>query len=208
MLDPTVINGMIAKHILEYFGTGYNRPGISRQPIPGVDATYTRVFELFIPLCAHGWNPWPDHYDYWLGWMDQSILEIFVEDTAQPFGLSGVTITSVAISAAISNSFVSWNWIRETTYRTPRSRRNLTSGRDLEGELIHRGSIFILRRSGRLRHRSSSTTTASPPSPSIPSTSHIHLVVIPVLVVDLYKYYSSMIGSIIIAMMLIASMSE
>ena len=114
----------------------------------------------------------------------------------------------VAIEAAASNSFVPWNWIGETTYRTPRNRRNLTSGRDLEGELIHRGSIFILRRSGRLRHRSSSSTTASPPSPSIPSTSHIHLVVIPVLVVDLYKYYSSMIGSIIIAMMLIASMSE
>ena len=70
------------------------------------------------------------------------------------------------------------------------------------------GSIFILRRSGRPRHRSSSSTTASPPSPSIPSTSHIHLVVIPLLVVDLYKYNSFMIGSIIIAMMLIASMSE
>ena len=114
----------------------------------------------------------------------------------------------VTIKAAASNSFVPWNWRRETTYRTPRNRRNLTSGRDLEGELIHHGSIFILRRSGRLRHRSSSTTTTSPPSPSIPSTSHIHLVVIPVLVVDLYKYYSFMISSIIIAMMLIVSMSE
>ena len=83
----------------------------------------------------------------------------------------------------------------------PRNRRNLTSGRDLEGELVHRGSIFILLRSGRPRHRSSSTTTASPPSPSIPSTSHIDLVIISVLVVDLYKYYSFMISSIIIAMM-------
>lgn len=101
LLDPTVINGMIARHILEYFGTGYNRPGIHRQPIPGVDTTYTRTFELFIPLCAQGWNPWPDHFDYWLGWLDQSILEIFVEDTAQPFGISGVTITNVAFSAAI-----------------------------------------------------------------------------------------------------------
>ena len=114
----------------------------------------------------------------------------------------------VAVEAAVSNSFVPWNWKKETTYRETRSRRNLTSGRDLEGELIHRGSIFVLRRSGRLRHRSSSTTTASPPSPSIPSTSHIHLVVIPVLVVDLYKDYSFMISSIIFAMMFIAFMSE
>ena len=114
----------------------------------------------------------------------------------------------VAISAAVSNSFVPWNWIREMTYRTPRNRRNLTSGRNLEGELVHRGSIFILLRSGRPRHRSSSTTTTSPPSPSIPSTSHTHLVAIPALVVDLYKDYSFMISSIIIAMMLIAFLSE
>ena len=72
----------------------------------------------------------------------------------------------VAIEAAASNSFAPWNWIRETTYRTPRNRRNLTSERDLEGELIHRGSIFIIRRSRRLRHRSSSATATSPPSTS------------------------------------------
>ena len=95
--------------------------------------------------------------------------------TAGPFWSARI----VAVEAATSNSFVPWNWIGETTYKTHRNRRNLTSGRDLEGELIHRGSIFSLRRFGRLRHRSSSTTTASPPSPSIPSTSHIHLVVIP-----------------------------
>ena len=35
-----------------------------------------------------------------------------------------------AISAAFSNSFVPWNWIGETTYRTPRNHRNLISGRD------------------------------------------------------------------------------
>jgi hypothetical protein len=36
----------------------------------------------------------------------------------------------------------------------------------------------------------------------------IHLVVIPVLVVDLYKYHSSLFNPMIIAMMFIASMSE
>ena len=118
----------------------------------------------------------------------------------------------VAIEAAASNSFTPWNWIEETTYRTPRNCRNLTSRRDLEGELIHRGSIFILRRSKRLRHRSSSATAASSPSSShpiyIPIVICIHLVVIPVLVVDLYKYHSSLLDPMIIAMMFIASMSE
>jgi hypothetical protein len=100
LLDPAILDGMVAKHILEYFGTGYERPGVNRQPIPGVDGTYTRTAELLIPF-AQGWNPWPDHFDIWLGWLDNSILEIFVSGAAQPFGLSGVTITSVRISAAI-----------------------------------------------------------------------------------------------------------
>ena len=77
----------------------------------------------------------------------------------------------VAIEAAASNSSVPCNWIEETTYRTPRNRRNLTSGRDLEGELARRGSIFNLRRLWRPRHQSPSSTAASPPSSSIPSTS-------------------------------------
>ena len=114
----------------------------------------------------------------------------------------------VGAASASSNSFTPCNWFEETTYRTPRNRRNLTSRRHLEGELIHKGSIFAMHRSRRLKHRSSSSTAASPPSPSIPSTSCLDLVVIPVLIVDLYKYYSSMIISITISMMLIASMSE
>ena len=118
----------------------------------------------------------------------------------------------VAIEAAASNSFVPWNWIGETTYRETRSRRNLTSGRDLEGELIHRGihlhptqireakaSIFI---------GNSCITTISIHPIYISIVFCIHLVVIPVLVVDLYKYHSSLFNPMIIAMMFIASMSE
>jgi hypothetical protein len=100
MLDPTVVNGMTAKHILEFFGMGYRRAGVNRAPIPGTDATYDRCFEIFIPF-RQGWNPWADHFDFWLGWLDESILEIFVESSATPFGLSGVTITDVDISASI-----------------------------------------------------------------------------------------------------------
>ena len=50
----------------------------------------------------------------------------------------------VALGSAASNSFAPCNWIGETTYK---NRRNLTSGRDLEGELACWGSIFNLRRS-------------------------------------------------------------
>ncbi len=98
--DPTIIDGMVAKHIIEYFGLGYQRAGINRQPIPGTDGTYTRTLELFLPFAQLG-NIEPDHWDIWLGWLNDYILELFVNDAAQPFGISGVTITSVTFNAAI-----------------------------------------------------------------------------------------------------------
>lgn len=100
LLDPTVVNGMTAKHCLEYWGMGYQRAGVNRLPIPGADGSYTRSFEIFIPF-RQGWNPWPDHFDFWLGWLDQAILELFVDNTATPFGLAGVSVTNVVINAAI-----------------------------------------------------------------------------------------------------------
>lgn len=100
MLDPTVVSGMTAKHILEYFGMGYQRAGINRLPIPAADGTYTRVGEIFIPF-SQGENPWPDHFAFWLGWLDENILELFVENSATPFGMAGTSITSVTFSAAL-----------------------------------------------------------------------------------------------------------
>jgi hypothetical protein len=100
LVDPTVMNGMVAKHIGEFFGMGYHFAGVNRQPIPGSDATYTRTFEIYIPL-ADDLNEFPDHFNHWLGWHDEAFLELFVEDAAQPFGLSGVTITSVTFSAEL-----------------------------------------------------------------------------------------------------------
>lgn len=99
LIDPNVVNGMVAKHILEYFD-GYRRWGIDRQPIPGADATYTRVGEIYLPL-RRRWNDNPDHFAKWLGWLDESTLELYVEDAAQPFGMSGVTITSVVFQAKL-----------------------------------------------------------------------------------------------------------
>jgi len=100
MLDPTVVNGMTAKHLLEYFSMGYQRAGVNRLAIPVTDGAYDRTFEIFIPF-KQMWNPWPDHFDFWLGWLDESILEIFVESSATPFGVAGVSVTSCDISAVI-----------------------------------------------------------------------------------------------------------
>ena len=99
--DPSYVNGMIAKHIIEFFGLGYVRASINRQPIPGTDGTYTRTVEIELPY-AQGWNDNPDHFNWWLGWLNESILEMFVEDAAQPFGISGVTITNVVFSSFLS----------------------------------------------------------------------------------------------------------
>ncbi len=108
-IDPSVVNGLIAKELIEYPALGYNRSGINRQPIPGADGTYTRTFELELPY-AQMWNDDPDHFDHWLGWLDQAVLELFVNDAANPFALagggSGVSITSVQFS--VSLKMVPW----------------------------------------------------------------------------------------------------
>lgn len=121
LFDPTIIDGTVARHIVEYFGNGYQRAGINRQPIPGTDGTYTRTFELFLPF-AQGLNDDPDHFDFWLGWLNDAILEIFVQDAANPFGVSaGVTITSVTFNTMIE--MVPWPeliippWVAHRNYR-------------------------------------------------------------------------------------------
>jgi hypothetical protein len=101
LVDPTVVNGMVLKHICEYIGMGYDYQGVRRLPIPGTDATYVRAFEMYYPL-AQGWNEDPEHFDYWLGWLADSTWESFVEDASNPFGVSaGVTITNIVIEAAL-----------------------------------------------------------------------------------------------------------
>ena len=68
--------------------------------------------------------------------------------------------------AAASNSFAPCNRIEKTTYRDTRSRRNLTSERDLEGELARRDPSSPLRRLWRPRHQSPSPLAASSSSSS------------------------------------------
>ena len=116
------------------------------------------------------------------------------------------------VEAAASNSFALCNWIGEMTYRETRSHRKphlwkgsgggtCQLGIHLHPTLIReaKASIFI-------GNRCITTISIHPIYISI--VFYIHLVVIPVLVVDLYKYHSSLFNPMIIAMMFIASMYE
>lgn len=100
LLDPTYCTGMVVKHITEFFGRGYQYEGTNRSPIPGADGTYTRTFELAIPF-SQELNDFPDDMAMWLGWLDEAQLELFVSSAAQPFGISGVTITSVSFKCTL-----------------------------------------------------------------------------------------------------------
>ncbi len=100
LIDPSVVDGQVAKHMLECPGMAYRYAGINRDPIPAADGTYTRHLEIFIPFKQFT-NQWPDHFNWWLGWLDESILEIFVSNAALPFGLAGTTVTSVVFNAAL-----------------------------------------------------------------------------------------------------------
>ncbi len=103
LIDPTIMNGMVAYHLHDFVGNGYLHEGIAEQPIPVTTGTYTRYFALYIPW-AQKWNPWPDHFAKWLGWLNEGQLETFVEDAANPFGAEGAgtdVINSVTIRAGL-----------------------------------------------------------------------------------------------------------
>ena len=108
--DPNVINGMVAKEIVEFFGRGYVNDGINRSPIPGTDGPYTRNGEIFIPF-AQGNNEFPDDFAWWLGWLDEAQIELFANGDAQPFGISGVTLTDIDFTVTLA-TFPSRNlWV-------------------------------------------------------------------------------------------------
>jgi len=101
LIDPSIVDGMVAKHIMEWHQGGYQNASVNRQPIPAVDGAYTRYFELEL-FYAQYWNDQPDEFDMWLGWLDNSILEIFAQDGANPFNDGSVTtITDLDISVVI-----------------------------------------------------------------------------------------------------------
>ncbi len=101
LIDPSVVDGMVAKHIMEWHQGGYQNPTVKRQPIPATDGSYTRYFELELHYAMY-WNEEPDQGNFWLGWLDNGILEMFVNDSADPFNDGEATsITDVTFSVII-----------------------------------------------------------------------------------------------------------
>jgi hypothetical protein len=108
LIDPVTTSGIVAKTLSEYVMNGYKRSGANRLQIPGTDATYTRYLEISLPL-RQMWNPWPDHFDLWTGWLDQAQLTVTAASnmTTGPFtdyggtALSGCTVTSMTITPVI-----------------------------------------------------------------------------------------------------------
>ncbi len=105
LIDPNVVqNGNVAKHILELFQLGYKRPTIDRPFLPAAAGTSNYHFEIYIPF-SQGWNQWGDQFAPWLGWFDTAQLEIFCNDSADPFSqlqIDGATVPATLNSLTMS----------------------------------------------------------------------------------------------------------
>ncbi len=103
LIDPTVMNGCVAKNFANFFQNGYRQEGFFQTPILAASATVLKRFELYIPF-SQKWNPWPDQFAKWLGWLNDGQLEIIVKSGADPFGLAGAgsdVINSVTFEACL-----------------------------------------------------------------------------------------------------------
>lgn len=108
LIDPITMSGIVAKTLNEYVMNGYKRTGANRLAVPGADGTYVRYVELELPF-RQKWNPWPDHFNLWTGWLDQSTLTFTAAQnlTTGPFvdyagnALSGCTVSSIVVTPII-----------------------------------------------------------------------------------------------------------
>jgi hypothetical protein len=103
LIDPTVMSGMVAKNLHNFVLNGYRYEGLFQDPILAASATVTKRLELYIPF-SQKWNPWPDQFARWLGWLNDGILEIIANDAADPFGAQGAgtdVINNVTFEAAL-----------------------------------------------------------------------------------------------------------
>jgi len=104
LIDPTVMSGLVAKNLSNFVMNGFRYEGLFQDPILAASATTVKRFELFLPF-SQGWNPWPDQFAKWLGWLNDGQLEIIVNDASDPFGAQGAgtdTINSVTFEAVLS----------------------------------------------------------------------------------------------------------
>lgn len=94
LIDPNVVqNGNIWKHLAELFQLGFRRNSVDRPYVPATAGQSTVNAELYLPF-SQFWNEWPDDFAYWLGWLETSQLELFANDSADPFSqlqLNGAT---------------------------------------------------------------------------------------------------------------------
>src|SRR5690348_10178375 len=83
MLAPAVIrNGILARHLLEYFCGDGDHPGLDRPVVPATADLHETVYaELYLPF-SQGWNQWGDDFSFWLGWFDTAQLEIFANSSS------------------------------------------------------------------------------------------------------------------------------
>lgn len=103
LIDPTVMTGGVAKNLSNFVLNGFRYEGLFQDPILAASATSIKRFELYLPF-AQKWNPWPDQFAKWLGWLNDGQLEIIVNDATNPFGAQGAgtdVINSVTFEAIL-----------------------------------------------------------------------------------------------------------
>ncbi len=103
LIDPTVMSGAVAKNLSNFVQNGYRYEGFFQDPILAASATSIKRFELYLPF-AQKWNPWPDQFAKWLGWLNDGQLELIVNDATDPFGAQGAgtdVINSVTFEAIL-----------------------------------------------------------------------------------------------------------
>jgi len=103
LIDPTVASGLVMKNLSDFVLNGYMMDGLLQDPILAASATSIKRLSFYIPF-AQKWNPWPDQFAKWLGWLNDGQLEIIVNNATDPFGAQGAgtdTINSVTFEAVL-----------------------------------------------------------------------------------------------------------
>jgi len=103
LIDPVVMSGIVAKNLHNFVLNGYMTEGLNQDPILAASATVVKRVHFYLPF-SQKWNPWPDQFARWLGWLNDGQLEIFVNDATDPFGAQGAgtdVINSVTMSACL-----------------------------------------------------------------------------------------------------------
>lgn len=104
LFDPTVYTGLVCKNLSNFVLNGYRYEGLFQDPILAASATTVKRVELFMPF-SQGWNRFPDQFAKWLGWLNDGLLELIVNDATDPFGAQGDgtdVINSVTFTAALA----------------------------------------------------------------------------------------------------------